>query len=314
MPAELTKVRIFTQGGDEHDIETPLDIRVTEFIDELALALNLPKTDAESRPVSWRMDNKDTGRTLEGERTLEENGVRHNHRLSLLRQVVAGAPAKAFDPRQERLKTERQRLEKLNQESDHVRVEPLNVLPGSEPEHYRITFLCRGIIGIDSNQGPLYGNHHQVEIHCDEAFPSDVPRLRWLTDVWHPNVQHTEPKGVCVNKAEWLGGMGLDDLCRQLFEMVQYKNYHAEHTPPYPLDQAVARWVREVAEPRGLVNKRQGKFIDDKPFTRPTLPRKIAVVPAPPAAPVRVRVMPKPAPLPGAPGPVRRIRIGKRQG
>jgi len=58
--------------------------------DELLLALNLPRVDAESHPISWRLDNKDTGRTLEGDKTLGENGVKAGHRLSLIRQVVAG--------------------------------------------------------------------------------------------------------------------------------------------------------------------------------------------------------------------------------
>jgi len=102
--------------------------------------------------------------------------------------------------------------------------------------------------------------------------------LGWVTPIWHPNIQHAEPKGVCTNKPEWLGGMGLDDLCRQLFEMVQYKNYHAEMVPPFPLDQEAARWVREYAEPRGIVDKKRGLFVDDKPFTRPTVPTKITVV------------------------------------
>lgn len=89
--SELAKVKIFTQGGDEHDIETPLDIKASEFSEELAIALKLPKTDAEGHPVSWRIDDKDTGKTLEGDKTLDQNGVKAGHRLSLIRQVVAGS-------------------------------------------------------------------------------------------------------------------------------------------------------------------------------------------------------------------------------
>lgn len=201
-------------------------------------------------------------------------------KLCLVRAATAGAFNAPFDPRQERLKTERRRLEKLNEESDYVRVEPLDVLNGSEPEHYRVTFLCRGIVGIDAAQSPLYGNRHQVEIACNDDFPADVPSLRWITDIWHPNIQHTGSKGVCVNKPEWLGGMGLDDLCRMMFEMVQYKNYHAELTLPGPLDGVVAQWVRQYAEPRGIVNKNRGIFVDDRPFTRPTVTSFINVVPS----------------------------------
>jgi ubiquitin-protein ligase len=174
------------------------------------------------------------------------------------------------DPRQDRLRTEHERLEKLNRESDYIHVQPIDVLSGSAPEHYRVTFKCRGIVGINSSREPVYGDEHVVEMHCNEDFPADVPRLRWVTPIWHPNIQHKEPKGVCVNKSEWLGGTGLDDLCRQMFEMVQYKNYHALPVKPYPMDVEVAQWVLEHAEPRGIVDKKRNVFVDDRPFVRPS--------------------------------------------
>lgn len=219
--------------------------------------------------------------------------------LCLVRTTVAAANRVPFDPRQTRLKKERARLRQLTLESDFVRVEELNVLAGSEPENYRVTFLCKGIIGIDSSRRPIYGEKHLVEILCDDDFPSDVPRLRWITDIWHPNIQHAQDKGVCVNKPEWLGGMGLNDLCRLMFEMVQYKNYHAAFTQPYPLDQDVARWVLEYAEPNGIVDKSRGITVDNKPFTRPTVTRYISLPPVPPPSEPRIRlVLSEPTPVP----------------
>lgn len=90
MAADM-KVKVITMGGEEKDIETPPDIKADDFIKELAVALSLPVNDAEGRPISWRLDNKDTGRTLEGDKTLDQNGVREGHRLSLIRSTVAGA-------------------------------------------------------------------------------------------------------------------------------------------------------------------------------------------------------------------------------
>lgn len=211
-----------------------------------------------------------------------------------MRSTTISANRTPFDPRQARLKAERLRLERLNEESDYVRVLPLNVLEGSEPERYLVTFLCRGIIGTDLSGKPIYGHTHQVEIFCDEDFPSDAPRLRWVTPIWHPNIQHEEPKSVCVNKPEWLGGMGLDDLCRLLFEMVQYKNYHATFTKPYPLDAVVAKWVLEYAEPHNIVNKKRSIFVDDKPFTRPTVTSYIKVSDSTPEPGPRIRIVPSP--------------------
>ncbi|MBZ5681008.1 MAG: hypothetical protein LAO24_12965 [Acidobacteriia bacterium] len=178
----------------------------------------------------------------------------------------------SFDPRQVRLADEKRRLDEVNRDSDFVRVEPVDVLPGRAPERFRVKFLCKGIVGIDPvSQAPIYANEHSVLIYCDQEFPSEVPRLRWESPIWHPNVQHAEPKNVCVNKAEWLGGTGLEDLCRQLFDMAQYRNYHADSSRlPYPLDQEVANWVREYAEPHGIVDKKRGIATDDRPFYRPS--------------------------------------------
>jgi hypothetical protein len=89
MAAEI-KVKVFTIGGEEHEIEVPQDMRGDEFLNQLAIALPLPINDANGNPVNWRLDNKDTGRTLEGVKTMAENGVNDGHRLSLLRQTIAG--------------------------------------------------------------------------------------------------------------------------------------------------------------------------------------------------------------------------------
>jgi ubiquitin-protein ligase len=176
------------------------------------------------------------------------------------------------DPRMQRLDLEAQRLLRINSESEYVKVEPVDVVPGEPPERYKVIFLCRGITGIDSFQAPVYSERHEVEIYCHADFPFEVPWLHWITPIWHPNIEHAEPKGVCVNKSAWRSGMGLDDLCHQLFDMVQYRNYHATHTPPYPLDPVAAKWVLEYAEPRGIVDKKRRIFVDDRPFYKATVP------------------------------------------
>jgi ubiquitin-protein ligase len=319
------KLRVYTQGGEPIDIESPSDMHTEEFVNELAAALDLPARDAQGHAISWRLDNKDTGRTLDPARSLEANGVREGHRLSLIREVTAGvcvvapdgrersfdcgqdwpavrpAPGwllEAFgcepgnhewlmmrsgehrfslvrptiaaagrDPRQHRLQVECEQLLTLNSDSDYVQVRP-TARAGSAPEKYEVVFKCRGIASIDNLRNPNYSDYHVVSITCHEEFPSKPPNLYWSTPIWHPNIGH-DSKSVCINAAEWLGAMGIYDLCRQMFEMVQYKNYHAEDRPPYPLDRDVAAWVRDYAEPRGIVDKRRGIYVDDKPFVRP---------------------------------------------
>jgi len=85
------KVNVVTIGGEKHEVEVPPDIRAEDFIKELITVLKLPLTDAEGHTISWRLDNKDTGRTLDASRTIEENGVREGHQLMLIRATTAGA-------------------------------------------------------------------------------------------------------------------------------------------------------------------------------------------------------------------------------
>jgi hypothetical protein len=85
------KVTVVTLGGEKHEVEVPPDIRAEDFIKELIAALKLPMTDAEGHAISWRLDNKDTGRTLEVGRTIDENGVREGHQLMLIRATTAGS-------------------------------------------------------------------------------------------------------------------------------------------------------------------------------------------------------------------------------
>lgn len=88
---EDIKVRVHIPGGDEHPIEAPPDIKVEDFIQELVSGLNLAKVDAEGHPVSWSIDDKNTGKTLNYQKTLEESGVRGGHELYVRREVVAGS-------------------------------------------------------------------------------------------------------------------------------------------------------------------------------------------------------------------------------
>ena len=182
------------------------------------------------------------------------------------------------NPREDRLKNEWSELQELNDKSETVQVVPINRLPGSEPDEFRITLRCKGILRLDRTQEPVFGNIHTVLMKCDDDFPNQPPALYWETDIWHPNIDH-ERKSVCINASEWVGSQSLVDVCRKVFEMAQYKSYHALNEPPYPLDHTVADWVRQQAEPRGLVDKQKNIAIDNRPLYRPTAPISVSVKP-----------------------------------
>jgi hypothetical protein len=92
--SEDIKVYVHTQGGATHPIEAPADIKTEEFIKELIAGLDLPKTDAEGHQISWIIDDKDTGKSLDYQNTLAENGVSKGHQLYMRRRVTAGSSEK----------------------------------------------------------------------------------------------------------------------------------------------------------------------------------------------------------------------------
>lgn len=153
----------------------------------------------------------------------------------------------------------------LTKRSKFIHFHPVDVKPYHPPEKYIVTFTCRSIAGVTQEGIPIASDFHQVSIYLADGYPKQEPHLKWITPIWHPNIEHKEPHYV-----SWSGALGegwnksLGDLVLKLGEMIQYKRYHAEWSSPWPLDEEVAKWVREYAEPKGLLNK-------DKPFDERSL-------------------------------------------
>lgn len=144
--------------------------------------------------------------------------------------------------------------------SRFIHVTPQAAQPGWPPERYHITYTCRGIERVDDDGTPVASELHQVSLYLSLDYPLKQPYLRWLTPIWHPNIQHEEPYHVCTNEFKnWWGAKPLEELAIFMGEMVQYRRYHALWVDPYPFDEAAAQWVREYAEPNGIVGP-------DKPF------------------------------------------------
>jgi ubiquitin-protein ligase len=158
------------------------------------------------------------------------------------------------DARYRRLVVERNELRCLSMISPFIEIEPIETQPGWPPEEYEVTYTCRGIVGVDDDRRPIYGERHRVAVRFAEHFPMQEPYLLWLTPIWHPNIRHREPRRVCTDEgATWFAGKKMTEIVILMGEMVQYKLYHAGLEAPFPEDREVAEWVREYAEPRGLV-------------------------------------------------------------
>lgn len=237
-------VTIVLPSGGARNAEVPDDIPVREVVSELTTQLKLPTVGPDGRPMGYRLDSKALGRELRADETLAGASVPPSDRLILTADITAGAVMVNASPRMRRLWGDLELMRQLVAQSSAISFETPGMRPGLPPEKYVVTFKCKGIVGVDKQGNPKFGNVHRVEIYLHNQYPQRWPGLKWLTPIWHPNINHLN-SSVCIDAAWWTASRSLDRLVIMLGEMVQYKNYHDDpNKPPFPWDPDAARWSR----------------------------------------------------------------------
>jgi ubiquitin-protein ligase len=239
-------VTIVLPSGGARSAEVPDDVPVHELMPELTALLELPTVGPDGRPMGYRLDSKALGRELKDSETLSAAGIPDNDRLMLTADITAGAVvAVGNSPRMRRLRADHDLMVELAGRSDLIAFKAVDSRPGVPPERYIITFKCKSIANVDRSGKPQYSDHHQVEIYLHNQYPQRWPGMKWLTPIWHPNINHLNGS-VCIDAAWWTASRSLDRLIIMLGEMLQWKNFHDDPTkPPFPWDAEAARWSRE---------------------------------------------------------------------
>ena len=237
-------VTIVLPNGGARRAEIPDDIAVGDLLPELTSLLQLPTVGPDGRPMGYRLDSKALGRELGEDETLAEANIPSNDRLILTADITAGAVSVAQSPRMRRLKADHDLMSEIAARSDLIEFQAKSTRPGLPPERYIVTYKCKGIYNVDRQGRPQFGNKHQVEIYLHNQYPQRWPGMKWLTPIWHPNINHINGT-VCIDAAWWTASRSLDRLVLMIGEMVQYKNFHDDPTkPPFPWDPEAARWCR----------------------------------------------------------------------
>jgi len=257
-------VTIILPNGSARRADMPDDVPVRDLLAELTSLLELPTIGPDGRPMGYRMDSKALGRELREEETLSEAGIPVDDRLMITTDITAGAISVNSNPRLRRLRKDFELIQEVDARSDLIEVKAKSDHKGIPPERYIITYKCKGIVGIDRRGNPKIGNRHQVEIYLHSQYPQRWPGMKWLTPVWHPNINHVNGS-VCIDAAWWSASRSLDRLVIMIGEMVQYKNFHDDPTKaPFPWDMEAARWCREY-------RKKNPNFfpVDNRQLLRP---------------------------------------------
>jgi ubiquitin-protein ligase len=238
-------VTIVLPSGGARTAEVPDDVSVHDLLAELTSLLQLPAVGPDGRPMYYRLDSKALGRELREDETLAVAGVPQDDRLMLTADITAGAISLDQNPRIRRLRADYRLLKELADRSDLISFEAKPARANLPPERYVVTFKCKGIVDVDRQGNPKYGERHKVEIYLHNQYPQRWPGMKWLTPIWHPNINHLNGS-VCIDAAWWTASRSLDRLVVMLGEMLQYKNFHDDPTkPPFPWDPEAARWCKE---------------------------------------------------------------------
>ena len=257
-------VTIVLPNGGTRRADMPDDVPVRDLLAELASLLELPTVGPDGRPMGYRMDSKALGRELREDETLKGAGIPSDDRLMITTDITAGAVSVDSNPRLRRLRKDYELIQEIAARSDLIHVKPVCEHPGLPPERYIITYTCKGLVGLDRKGNPKIGERHEVEIYLHSQYPQRWPGMKWLTPIWHPNINHSNGS-VCIDAAWWSASRSLDRLVIMLGEMVQYKNFHDDPTKaPYPWDMEAARWCRQY-------RKTHPKFfpLDSRELLRP---------------------------------------------
>lgn len=168
---------------------------------------------------------------------------------------------KQLDPMDQRLAREHVLVDELC--AHHAGIQYKLPFPEKlPPRDYRITFTAlESIVAVDSDMLPIFGDTHVMEIHLPAGYPAEAPICYMVSPIWHPNIQADEGPyqgRICGNTEGFGSHFSLDDLILRIEQMLKYEIYHAELRFPYPEDENVARWIREYAEPLGIVSPGRG--------------------------------------------------------
>jgi ubiquitin-protein ligase len=253
--------------------DVPDDVPIGELLGELVALLELPTVGPDGRPMGYRLDSKALGRELTEEETLASALVPDEDRLILTADITAGSVKLDQSPRMRRLRGDYERMRQLEGRSSLIEFEAQSIRKGVPPERYIVTFRCKSIVGINKKGEPKFGNRHQVEVYLHNQYPQRWPGLKWLTPIWHPNINHINGS-VCIDAAWWTAARSLDKLIVMMGEMLQYKNFHDDPTkPPFPWDPEAARWCRAYrkkhpnafpVDKRELLRPERVKILDEK--------------------------------------------------
>ena len=147
--------------------------------------------------------------------------------------------SRRLSPRERRLQSDFQAMSELQAASSILEFH----CPSPAQDHYIVTFQGNGLALSSQNNGqPVVQvrQTHQVEFHLRANYPRQMPELKWITPIYHPNI--SEGGFVCLGGygTFWVPSLNLDDMCVMLWDMVRFHNFDVAS----PYNRQAAEWAK----------------------------------------------------------------------
>lgn len=241
---KTTKVLIEAPSGERFEADIPHGTKLSKLAADFFADRGWPELDRRGRgqrAVVELVDpqNPDNTKRLNGDRDVGASGIRDGDTLRIFPESIAGA----VDQRA-RLKVliqDYKDMQLLSEENSRI---IFKANRSQAPDRYEVTFRYTGFVELVPNEPePKKGDVHRFEVILGSDYPNRAPIITWLTPIFHPNIK--QPEGaVCLGiiMEQYLPGLGLAKIVRQLAEMAQWRNYDASNA----FNHDAAQWAANI--------------------------------------------------------------------
>ncbi len=256
-------------SNDRFECDIPEDTRLDEIAADFFEERGWPTTDSRGRgqrAVVELVDpnNPDRTKRLDGVQNADEAGLWDGAVLRIFPESIAGALNEQNRIRD--LVADHQDMNELVGWNHHI---SFTTNMTYAPTQYTISFDYPSIVGLKADgHTPIIRNEHQVEITMGAGYPESAPWVRWLTPIFHPNIDPADGE-VCLGvlRERYLPGLGLARIVTMLAEMLQFRNFDMSNA----FNKEAARWTFDPELPPEKLEERWNyiRQIGGNPFQGP---------------------------------------------
>jgi hypothetical protein len=177
--------------------------------------------------VDYRDENGEAHR-LDPEEPLHNQGVRDGGQLQMSAESTAGVDTWL---RLEALARARDDI--VDFAAEHPEFTLVEMDDDRLPLEYTVELHVPGFAPPEDLEAwppdPQRIDRHELIVWMPAEFPIQAPRVRWQSDVFHPNIARDKDHkgGVCLGPlmTDYTPDLSMYSLCQMLIDMVRYRNY-----------------------------------------------------------------------------------------